>query len=135
MCIGHRLINYSGRCRNVHGHEITVEIGLGPRELDKVGMAIDFDLINGFFKQLDDAWDHAFLVNDSDKVMIEFLDDQLSKKYIIRGNPTMENLVQEAVHQFKAFCIDNPSLPADILTYVTIYEKSGNDNGAVTFLN
>ena len=42
FCYGHRLLNYAGKCRNLHGHNGRVQISLEAADLDNRGMLIDF---------------------------------------------------------------------------------------------
>ena len=42
FCYGHRLLNYAGKCRFLHGHNGRVEIVLSGTQLDERGMLVDF---------------------------------------------------------------------------------------------
>src|SRR5436853_7925813 len=93
MCIGHRLIDYPGRCKNLHGHAIVIELEISVPLVNEVGMGVDFDEIGKFFGWIDEIWDHGFLVHPADLMMIDFLRAQGSNHWICPlGNPTMENL-------------------------------------------
>lgn len=124
MCIGHRLINYSGMCANVHGHGITVELTLQSDEVADTGITVDFHRVGHFLNRLDGLWDHGFLVNPEDSQMYNFLRDVHSKMYVMAGkrNPTMENLAKEVYELAKA------EEWSDFITQVTVYEKGGVDN-------
>ncbi len=52
FCYGHRLLNYDGKCRWLHGHNGMVEIALAAEKLDERGMVYDFTII----KQVIQAW-------------------------------------------------------------------------------
>src|SRR5688572_1226539 len=63
FCYGHRLLNYEGKCRYLHGHNgkavITIQ---GPR-LDERGMLVDFGDIKGAVSTwIDDNLDHRMLL-------------------------------------------------------------------------
>ena len=45
FCYGHRLLNYEGKCKHLHGHNGRVVITLEASELDERGMVIDFSEI------------------------------------------------------------------------------------------
>ena len=45
FCYGHRLLNYSGKCRHLHGHNGKVEIELFSEKLNDLGMVRDFEEI------------------------------------------------------------------------------------------
>lgn len=53
----HSLRNYSGNCERLHGHNWKIEVEVSARELDEVGMGLDFKSIkratNDFLQQLD----------------------------------------------------------------------------------
>ena len=42
FCYGHRLLNYSGKCRHLHGHNARVLVVLEGDALDERGMLVDF---------------------------------------------------------------------------------------------
>ena len=42
FCYGHRLRDYTGPCKNVHGHNGKIEIELSSKHLDRRGMVVDF---------------------------------------------------------------------------------------------
>ena len=45
FCYGHRLLNYAGKCRNLHGHNGRAVITLESPDLDALGMVVDFSQI------------------------------------------------------------------------------------------
>ena len=143
MPIGHRLLNYEGGCKNVHGHNITIELTFASRSgLDKSGFIIDFnDVKNGIGRQLKGLFDHAFLVNAYDDSMIEFLSDQGMKYFIMpkkeassfemsvgQSNPTVENLSEVVREMAETFCYGK----GIHLKGVKIYES---ETGWVHFTN
>src|SRR5256885_417980 len=42
FCYGHRLLDYEGKCRHLHGHNGTAVIALEGDRLDRLGMVVDF---------------------------------------------------------------------------------------------
>ena len=42
FCYGHRLLNYEGKCRHLHGHNGRAVIKIASGELDDRGMVLDF---------------------------------------------------------------------------------------------
>ena len=42
FCYGHRLLNYDGKCKYLHGHNGLAEISLSSKKLDHRGMVVDF---------------------------------------------------------------------------------------------
>lgn len=57
----HSLRGYPGNCRNIHGHNWKVEIIIRSRNLDKIGMAIDFRAVKEEVEKLLQRFDHSYL--------------------------------------------------------------------------
>lgn len=95
----HRLINgYRGKCANLHGHNYGVKVILGCEQLDKYGFVIDFSEIKTVCDNwVQEHWDHATLVLDTDAPLLAFLEREQSKHYVIAGYPntTAEVLATE----------------------------------------
>ncbi len=93
---GHRLMApYKGKCNNPHGEGYTVICVFGSSKLDKCGMVMDFGTIKNNIKLwIDTYWDHAFICNLKDDVMMEFLHKNKFKAYGLDGNPTAENMAE-----------------------------------------
>lgn len=73
----HYLRNYEGKCARLHGHNWKIEVEIDARQLDDVGMGIDFQDVKAETKELLEGLDH-YNLNDMppfDKI-----------------NPTAENL-------------------------------------------
>ena len=124
MAIGHRLINYTGLCKNVHGHGIYITLELQSKQDPQTGLTVDFHEVNTFLSELDSFWDHGFLVNHEDKEMLDFLIYTISKHFVTNGNPTMENLCREVMNLAVRMQV---SFLRSIKA-VEIAEKGGNDN-------
>ncbi len=67
FCYGHRLMNYQGKCRHLHGHNARAVITLESDRLDERGMVEDFTAV----KQLVWEWlereiDHTLLLRADD---------------------------------------------------------------------
>src|SRR5437016_3871665 len=45
FCYGHRLLEYAGKCRHLHGHNGRAVISLAATQLDPLGMVMDFSHI------------------------------------------------------------------------------------------
>ncbi len=62
FCAGHRLVGHEGKCRNLHGHNYTLEVYLTGQEQDEIDRILDFKQLklrmNGW---IDDHWDHTFI--------------------------------------------------------------------------
>jgi len=90
FCAGHRLLNYEGKCKYLHGHNYEVKIGLSSDKLDDRGMVVDFGDIKKYVKSfIDKWWDHGLILNREDP-LISILKDSNQKIYIVDENPTAE---------------------------------------------
>jgi queuosine biosynthesis protein QueD len=57
----HRLVGYEGCCRNVHGHNWEVTVKVRGRELDELGMLVDFRHVKAAVGEVLEELDHADL--------------------------------------------------------------------------
>ncbi|MBI3999869.1 MAG: 6-carboxytetrahydropterin synthase, partial [Candidatus Omnitrophica bacterium] len=63
FCYGHRLMDYDGACRHLHGHNGKVEVELEREKLDERGMVVDFSEIRSVIKNwIDQTLDHTMLL-------------------------------------------------------------------------
>lgn len=79
----HSLRDYPGECRRLHGHNWKVEVEVTARELDSLGMGVDFKVVKLAARKATDELDHRYL-----NEIMPF--DQI--------NPTAENL---AAHLYR----------------------------------
>lgn len=101
----HRLMDYIGKCKNIHGHRYRVEIFFTYFDVDANGFSIDFGEIKRIVKEwLDDSLDHALILNPADDSVIELCRNKLWKVYKMGlgntsyRNPTAENMASEIFH-------------------------------------
>ncbi len=81
----HKLNNYEGICKNIHGHTWKLQIVIQSDDLDKTGMIVDFHDIKEVYKEILAGIDH------------QFLNDELD------FNPTAENLACYFYYMFKYY--------------------------------
>jgi 6-pyruvoyltetrahydropterin/6-carboxytetrahydropterin synthase len=100
---GHRIPNHKSNCKNLHGHRYAIEVTVtGPihddRKSSDFGMVIDFSDVKQIIKDLVvEPWDHAFIVFQDDKEIVNFLNTLPSHKTVIFPVvPTAENMASEA---------------------------------------
>lgn len=94
FCYGHRLLNYSGKCRHLHGHNGRAVLVMEGEQLDERGMLIDFGDIKREMRQwIDDELDHRMILCERDPVL-PFLKELGEPLHIIEGNPTAENIAR-----------------------------------------
>jgi len=100
--MAHVLLNYHGKCKNIHGHTYKLEVTVkgAPCNDDtspRKGMLIDF---SDFKKLIQDkiitVWDHALMIHqDSDPVLLCALQNNYEKIIIVPFQPTTENMICE----------------------------------------
>ena len=94
FCYGHRLLNYAGKCRNLHGHNGRAVVTLEAPALDRLGMVVDFTEIKRVLKTwIDDTLDHKMLLHRDDPVLPE-LRRQGEPFVELDVNPTAENIAK-----------------------------------------
>ena len=57
----HNLINYHGKCEELHGHNWKIEVVVKGKELDKAGMLIDFKILKEYLHSILETLDHKYL--------------------------------------------------------------------------
>lgn len=94
FCYGHRLLNYAGKCRYLHGHNGRVEVELTSERLDARGMVRDFNEIKEALQTwLDRELDHKMLLNRHDPALPLF--QRLGEPvFVMEENPTAEAIAK-----------------------------------------
>ena len=63
FCYGHRLLNYAGKCRYLHGHNACAVIVIESEKLDERGMVLDFGEIKQVVSRwIDENLDHRMIL-------------------------------------------------------------------------
>jgi 6-pyruvoyltetrahydropterin/6-carboxytetrahydropterin synthase len=94
FCYGHRLLNYSGKCKHLHGHNGRALISLEAPELDRLGMVVDFTQIKRIVQTwIDETLDHKMILHRDDPVLPE-LRRQNEPIVVVDVNPTAENIAR-----------------------------------------
>jgi len=94
FCYGHRLMDYDGVCRHLHGHNALVEIDIQADELDHRHMVVDFSDVKRLVKAwVDRELDHKMILRRDDP-MVAVLQAQGEPLFLIDGNPTAERLAK-----------------------------------------
>ena len=94
FCYGHRLLDYEGKCRHLHGHNGRAVITLAAPDLDAIGMVVDFSHI----KEVITAWidktlDHKMLLHERDPIL-PVLRQHGEPVHVMPVNPTAENIAR-----------------------------------------
>ena len=94
FCYGHRLLNYDGKCKHLHGHNGRAVITLESPELDPRGMVLDFsDIKHVVSKWIDDNLDHRMILCKDDPV-VSYLQEMGEPLFLIDDNPTAESIAK-----------------------------------------
>ena len=124
----HRLSNYEGKCKRIHGHTYRVIVEVSGNELNKWGAIMDFgDLKKIMNDHIDAIYDHKLLLFTDDPI-----NQQISKAlpiddwiYWMNSNTTAENIAKEIYTELKIIL---KLLAKNIkLEKVTVYETPQND--------
>jgi 6-pyruvoyltetrahydropterin/6-carboxytetrahydropterin synthase len=94
FCYGHRLLNYDGKCKHLHGHNGRVEIEVSGEQLDQRGMLTDFGDIKRVMKTwIDEHLDHRMILNANDPALA-YIQQSGEPHYVIDENPTAEAIAK-----------------------------------------
>ncbi len=116
FCYGHRLLNYNGKCKNLHGHNGLAVITIESDQLDELGMVTDFSNIKTVVsKWIDDNLDHRMLLNKEDP-LLPTLREINEPVYVMDVNPTAESIAK-LIFDF----VHNAGFP---VTKVTLWETA-----------
>lgn len=101
---GHRLSDYEGKCRRLHGHTYTLWLTV-EGDLNTLGMVMDFGDLKDLFKDLiDSKFDHKMMLKNGDPIneairgVLPETDDSICW---LEYNPTAENIVSDIVGMIK----------------------------------
>jgi 6-pyruvoyltetrahydropterin/6-carboxytetrahydropterin synthase len=94
FCYGHRLLNYDGKCKYLHGHNGRAVIAIESPKLDARGMVLDFsDIKRVVSNWIDENLDHRMILHRDDpaRPLLEQLGEPM---YLVDTNPTAENIAK-----------------------------------------
>jgi 6-pyruvoyltetrahydropterin/6-carboxytetrahydropterin synthase len=94
FCYGHRLLNYDGKCKYLHGHNGRAIITIESATLDERGMVLDFsDIKNVVSTWIDEKLDHRMLLHKTDPA-VPLLQKMGEPMFLMDENPTAENIAR-----------------------------------------
>ena len=94
FCYGHRLLDYDGKCKHLHGHNGRAVVTIESAELDARGMVFDFSEVKRVVSQwIDTTLDHRLILNRHDPVVAK-LEELGEPMHLIDTNPTAENIAK-----------------------------------------
>ncbi len=99
FCYGHRLLDYEGKCRYLHGHNGKAVITIESETLDHRGMVLDFsDIKRVVSTWIDDELDHRMILHRDDPA-VPALNQLGEPLHLIDVNPTAENIAR-LIHEY-----------------------------------
>ena len=89
----HKLLGYEGLCKNLHGHNWKVRVGIECSQTDKIGMTIDFGVVKKALQEVVELLDHSFLndlkpfqqENPTSENIAKFIYKEMTKKIKVKG--------------------------------------------------
>jgi 6-pyruvoyltetrahydropterin/6-carboxytetrahydropterin synthase len=100
----HKLNGYDGACKNLHGHNWKVRVGIDCEKTDKIGMTIDFGIVKKHLNELIDTLDHSFLndlpcfenLNPTSENIARYIYLEMQKRIAVEGCKVKEVEVWES---------------------------------------
>jgi len=90
--MSHRLPWHNGLCKNIHGHTYRLNLALIGTPIEN-GMVLDYYDISKIVLPIVQSLDHSFLCEETDALMLEFLQANSFKHIVINGTGTAENII------------------------------------------
>lgn len=101
--MGHRLPFHSAGCANIHGHSYKLWVEI-EGACDANGMLMDYGEMKRLIQPILDRFDHAFVCDADDSLMLSFLRTSGLKFLVLPFHTTAENLVQHLLEIIWAEC-------------------------------
>ena len=84
----HHLLNYNGKCENMHGHNWLVEAFVSGTELEKSNILVDYKVIKSNLKEVLDYLDHKDInelpefkgISPSSEVLAKFIYEKMKER-------------------------------------------------------
>ena len=117
----HRVIGHHNKCQYLHGHRYVLEVGASSKQLDKLGMVVDFGFLKSKIKTwVDDNFDHTAILSIEDKQLGEVISLITKQKiYYLPYNPTAENIARYLQDKILPEIILSPDF---YISYVKLHE-------------
>lgn len=85
----HHLLNYKGKCENMHGHNWKVEVSVRGENLDKSNILVDFKILKKKVNEIVDYLDHKDLneleefknISPSSEIIAKYIFDEVKKEF------------------------------------------------------
>lgn len=98
--MGHRLYKYKGLCKNLHGHSYKMRVEL-EGTLNEKQMLMDYFDLSVIVQKIIEPLNHAFLCEEDDEIVKEFLLKNNFKSVIVPFISTAENIASYLLNLLK----------------------------------
>ena len=117
FCFGHRLMDYDGKCRNLHGHNGKACVTLQADRLGRHEMVVDFvEMKRVIGAWIDNTLDHTLLLHKDDP-LVKTLETAGEKVLPLDVSPTTENIAK-LIYEY----VESKGLPvAEVTMWETPY--------------
>jgi 6-pyruvoyltetrahydropterin/6-carboxytetrahydropterin synthase len=121
----HRLLDYKGKCRDLHGHTYKVVVELLCKKLDKQSIAVDFSIVKALFSGwIDENWDHNTILNENDSLIgLLKIDPSNRIPFMMKGNPTAEVMAEFLCRKFSEILFES-QIEAVVINSVEVFETA-----------
>jgi len=100
----HHLLNYKGKCENMHGHNWKVEVSIKGSELDSSNILVDFKVLKKEVNEIIDYLDHKDInelpefkgVSPSSEIIAKYIYNEVKKKF--------NNVLKVSVYETPTSC-------------------------------
>lgn len=98
--MSHRLPFHDGLCKNIHGHSYKMRVEI-TGNLNENSMVMDYYGIDRIVRPAIEVFDHSFLCDENDSIMLSFLKENNFRYFTISNFTTVENILTYFIEKFK----------------------------------
>ncbi len=131
FCYGHRLLDYAGKCRRLHGHNGLLEVDVAADALDSLGMVVDFTRIKDVVKGwVDEHLDHRMILCRRDP-LVPILQELDEPPYLLDDNPTAENIARHIFEKARELGLSLAEVRLwETTTSYAVYREGAKEQGS-----
>jgi len=118
----HRLPEYDGKCKNLHGHTYKVIATVCKGTLNQ-GMVIDFGILKMELKKILEKFDHATILSSSDDELFRHLYNLGNEVVLLPEDQPTAEVMSRYIYNILSSQLNTQSL---IVKEVTVYETPTN---------
>ncbi|MGA2298525.1 MAG: 6-carboxytetrahydropterin synthase [FCB group bacterium] len=99
--MSHRLPANPGDCKNIHGHSYKVWVEI-TGNTDSDGVVLDYYELEKIINPMINKLDHSFICDAKDTLMLEFLEKNNFKLFVLDDYTTAENIAQFLLNELSS---------------------------------